>query len=748
MKHSHHFIISLLCFFLFANVTKANNDWKPVPFLSGKIINGIARVDSFLLVSCADRDSSFIRINLYTNQVKIIKNDLGKLFGTNGYISLTNIGKHLLYKNNDTLYISHNYGDTWTRNNFLSGADITNYAEQNLFFVGLRGGVFISRDFGTTFSNLYTEQTSSYQSCRPLAIVNNRIFIKHANGLRSVHLDSQTVINYPTALAIFNMVKINDNRLVASVAGKIYVSTDQGQTWTERTQLNSFVHTLVYDEEVVYASATGIPVQYSMNKGESFNLLAYGMPTNTTTYHLAMDSAFVYGGSDNGVFRKNKSSYVPRNIVATAFFDANQNGYQDPGENPIMGQKILSKQPYNFFTNENGQYLYRYIFVNDSISIPSSYAYLTSTKSKLPANFVYHKLGFPFVANSVVRNLGLSVIPLNNSNSNQTNTYAITLYNEGTKTDTARFNLSLSPSVQILSATDTACTFNANMLQLQTILKPFDRKKIWITTQVNTPVNNTDTLWVNAAITPSLNDVDSANNYTKFYEVNNQVALVAQQWAIPMDSIPVEFITNKNRLEYVFRYRHDKTDTTNGATFEVTFPSSLQKNTLKLLGCSHNCSYYVMGDNFTFGSTTGIQPVISNEREGTFYIHFSILPDSTLKENDLIVNRATMVRFPHNDALTNSYATRIYKKSSLVSAVNESTLPIPTSFYPNPATNYLIIKQGTSINVTNMLGEEQTCTTQKQPDGTTILDIAHLKSGMYLISVDDKILGKFIKQTR
>ncbi|MFN5885466.1 MAG: hypothetical protein ACK445_09015, partial [Bacteroidota bacterium] len=174
MKKTIYSILLILLPLSFINAA----NWLPVsPITNGKVINGVARNDSFLFVSNLKTDSSFLRFNLYNNQIRILRKNNGGLFSTNGSIGLVNSGQHLMYSANDSLFISHDNGNSWTKINQITGTSDYLLAYENYFFVGVSNGIFYSKDFGYTFSFMYGESSSSYTPAKPLTVHNNRLFV-------------------------------------------------------------------------------------------------------------------------------------------------------------------------------------------------------------------------------------------------------------------------------------------------------------------------------------------------------------------------------------------------------------------------------------------------------------------------------------------------------------------------------------------------------------------------------------------
>lgn len=737
----------LLLQLLYVNVIYAVN-WLPFnPITTGKVINGIARNDSFLFVSNLKSDSSFLRFNLYNNQVRILRKNNGSLFSTNGSIGLVNSGQHLMYSTNDSLFISHNNGNSWTKINQVTGTSDYLLAYQNYFFVGVSNGVFFSKDFGYTFSFMYGEASSSNTPAKPLAVHNNRLFLAHKNGLRSIHLDSLTAIQYPTTLNFYNMLSIEGN-LIGSVVGKIYQSTDNGITWSQKFDMlnNNSINFLFYDEGLVYATVANREPQVSTNKGINYNLLANGLPPNTSAWQLTADSAHVYVTTDKGLYRVNKSQYVKRIIEASVFFDANKNGIWGTNERPVQGQKINSKKSLTFYSNNFGKYQYTYNWLMDTMSVESSFSYLKSAKGREPANFAYNKVWFPMVADSLIGNSGISVVPLNEPAPGKQTLYNVEIFNEGTITTNSTVSIALGSKQKIDSTSISNATINSNNLTLQRSLGPFERQKFIIYASLRPGSNIGDTLNISAEITPKINDADTFNNRITFYQIADSAITEAVKWVIPQETITPDFLKTKQKLNYVVRYSHWQPTAIGYIAIAESLEQTLQHVTFKMVSCSHSFTYFSSGNYYQIGSIDTIRSAASDLIAGTFYLHFSILPDSTLKINDAITNYALIERFPYGDIVTNTTNTSVVAKA-LPTKIKEIEEQIETNIYPNPATNVITSKKvNGSLELFNILGEEIPLKIIWEDSNTISFDIAHIKPGIYYIYTQEKKVFKLIKQ--
>lgn len=734
-------ILLPLCFLNAAN-------WLPFsPITNGKVINAIARNDSFLFVSNLKTDSSFLRFNLYSNEIRILRKNNGGLFSTNGSIGLVNSGQHLMYSANDSLFISHNNGNSWTKINQVTGTSDYLLAYQNYFFVGVSNGVFYSKDYGYTFSFMYGEASSSYTPAKPLVVHNNKLFLAHKNGLRSIHLDSLTTIQYPTALDFYNMLSIDGN-LIGSVVGKIYQSTDNGITWSQKFDMlnNNYINFLIYDEGLVYATVANREPQVSTNKGINYNLLANGLPANTTAWQLAADSAHVYVATDKGLYRVNKSQYVKRIIEANVFFDANKNGFWDLGERPIQGQKIISKHPFTFYSSNLGKYRYTYNWLMDTMLVESSFSYLKSAKGRQPANFTYSKIWFPMIADSLIGNSGISVVPLNEPQPGKHTLYSIEIFNEGTITTNTTVKISLDSKQKIDSITIGNGSINSNNLTLQRNLEPFERQRFIIYSSLRPGSKIGDTVFISAEITPKTNDADTLNNSITFYQVADSMYKEGTKWVIPQESITRDFFKGNQRLNYVVRYSHRQPTSIGYMSIGDTLKPTLQHPTIKLVSCSHSFNCFSTGSYYQVGSIDTLKPVDSNLVAGTFFIHFSVIPDSTLRINDVITNNAEIERFPYSNIITNTVATVVVLKI-LPTGINEMQNRNPLVVYPNPATDMIAVRKPFEPGVIlNLLGEEIPLRTLKEEADEIYFDISTLKPGMYFIYSNQKQVLKLIKQ--
>jgi hypothetical protein len=539
-----------------------------------------------------------------------------------------------------------------------------------------------------------------------------------------------------------------DGNLIASAVGKIYKSINNGATWNLMYDLfnNNFINSLFYDEEIIYATVANMEPQHSKNNGASFNLLANGIPLNTYAWQMAADSAHVYVATDKGVYRVNKSQYVKRIIEANVFFDANNNGFWDLGERPIQGQKIISKHPLTFYSSNLGKYLYTYNWLMDTMSVESSFSYLKSAKGRQPANFAYSKVLFPMIADSLIGNSGISIVPLNEPQPGKQTLYSVEIFNEGAIITNATVKVSLDSKQKIDSITIGNGSINSNKLTIERDLEPFERQRFVIYSSLRPGGKIGDTVFISAEITPKTNDADTLNNSMAFYQIADSMYKEGSKWVIPQETITRDFFKSNQRLNYIVRYSHRQPTSIGYMAIGDTMKPTLQHPTFKLVSCSHSFGYFSSGSYYYVGSTDTLRPVDSNLVTGTFFIHFSIIPDSTLKVNDIITNNAEIERFPYSNIITNTTATVVVSKT-LPTGITEVQTRNALVVYPNPATDIIAVKKPFEpVAMFNLVGEEIPLRVLKEEAYETFFDISLLKPGMYFIYSKQKQVLKLIKQ--
>ena len=471
-------------------------------------------------------------------------------------------------------------------------------------------------------------------------------------------------------------------------------------------------------------------------------------------------------GSNTSTTQKYITTYIGNSdgIKLNAFFDTNNNNYQDFNERNInIGQfqvevnndgiihNISSSSGEYFLYGTNSTFNY-----NLSYSVDANYSsyYSLTTSSYSNVNVTIGNgittYNFPIVANTPFNDLSVFVIQhgapprpgfkYNNfvkftNNSNQTISSGTVNFNCGT-------------NVSILNTLPIATTLTSSNFSSQfTDLLPFETRYINVEMQVPTipTVALGDLVSNSASILPNNGDITPLNN-------NNSITQVIVGSYDPNDmneshgeKILHSSFTANDYLTYTIRFENTGTANAVNVNLNNVLNSQLNASTLKVIDASHNYVLDRVNNNLNFKfSGIDLPPSVENSQTGKGYLVYQIKPSAGYAVGDIIPNTAN-IYFDFNPAIvTNTFNTEF------VSVLNaDSFSSFKTIIYPNPVSNILNVESKeiiSNIEVTDLNG--RCLLSKKQNSNSTTLNLESLSNGIYFIKVSNQnetFLQKFFK---
>ncbi len=263
--------------------------------------------------------------------------------------------------NNNGVFLSSNNGTSWTSVNegLPNGTSIAALAVGDtntsldssgppMLFAGAQNGVFLSTNNGTSWTAinnglfdqidaLLVNGTNLFAGVMG-AGTDGGVFLSTNNGASWTSVKNNLPINDITALAESGTV------LFAGTHGAgIFRSTNNGTSWTALTSglTNLYVNSLAVSGTNVFAG-TDDSMYLSTDNGTTWT--ADGLP-NLVVYSLAVTSSYVFAGTDSYVWR------FPLSELDTSLFDLGVNGTINDtvafGSVPVGTTALRTVSPYN-----------------------------------------------------------------------------------------------------------------------------------------------------------------------------------------------------------------------------------------------------------------------------------------------------------------------------------------------------------------------------------------------------------------
>ncbi|MDR3627894.1 MAG: T9SS type A sorting domain-containing protein [Ignavibacteriaceae bacterium] len=259
-------------------------------------------------------------VNSYSGENNQVKNKPpGFNFWYDSWVHLfansTNIFAGVGNADRGGIYISTDYGKSWSDNGINWNESNPNFAENiNCFakigsnlFVGTNYGVFLSSDIGKSWNS--SDTGFSYQ-VMDLAVVGTDIYAgTTGEGIyRSTDNGASwnAVNNGLTNLSIYGLTSIGTNIFAGTTGGGVYYSTDNGTNWsaTNSGLTNYMVNVLTSNGNDIYAG-TDNGIFFSTNNGVSWKNISLGTPVDSIAIIniSVLDSNLFVGTNGFGVWR-------------------------------------------------------------------------------------------------------------------------------------------------------------------------------------------------------------------------------------------------------------------------------------------------------------------------------------------------------------------------------------------------------------------------------------------------------------
>ena len=398
------------------------------------------------------------------------------------------------------------------------------------------------------------------------------------------------------------------------------------------------------------------------------------------------------------------------------------------------------------FTDSLGNYIF-YVPRGNYVVTPQfeglHYAALppSATVNFETENSLSHIQNFCLLPNGVSNDVDVDIVPIGPARPGFNATYRLVYKNKGNQTVAGAVNFTFDDTrLDFVSITATPASQTANNINWDyTNLLPFESRAIDITLNVNSPmetppVNNNDVLVFNATANPVAGDnTPENNNFTL-----NQIVVGSYD---PNDKAVVEGsevdISNAGKyLHYLIRFQNSGTYMAENVVVRDLLSSNLDKSSLEVTSASHPYrSSLTAGNKLEFFFDNINLPTEASDEPGSHgFIAFKIKPSSTIGLGSVIENTA-QIYFDFNfPIVTNTVSTTYTVLSSRQFDRNDGVL-----LYPNPAKNTMNIEfqfasETATVKIFNQLGQLVKVLNgiDKQ---TTIVDVADLKTGTYLVHI-------------
>lgn len=415
-----------------------------------------------------------------------------------------------------------------------------------------------------------------------------------------------------------------------------------------------------------------------------------------------------YAGSDDGDVSGNhgvfdcwviKLKNVGNYITGNCFIDYNQNSFHDLDEPPIHNLTINTSKAdlvFQLQPNPEGEFS-NFVDTGTFITTVHDCSYYTWTPSEFSSSFTgyqnYDTINFAFVPVSIIRDILITIIPLNEAGPGFNTDYRIIYTNIGTDTVSGYAEMIKDPDLTFLSATPEYTFMSNDSISWDFInLLPDETREIDVSFSVAIPpmVEVGDYLNSSVLIEPIASDEDAGNNVsilsqlvTGSYDPNDKSMLGGE-------SITPAQIADGSYLTYLIRFQNTGTDTAINITVRDSLDAQLDWSSLAMVSSSHSYNLSIESDGFLKWNFNNIFLPDSNVDEpGSHgYICYKIKPDNSLLPGSIIKNSASIYFDFNLPVQTNTVETIV----EIPTSVHElDGIPL-FELYPNPTTGMISVQ--------------------------------------------------------
>lgn len=409
-----------------------------------------------------------------------------------------------------------------------------------------------------------------------------------------------------------------------------------------------------------------------------------------------------------------------------------------PFENlPILLTETTSNTSFYTNTDANGDFIFEtaidgnYVTqINQPLYTSSPVNYSTTITSG--TNTIANQ-NFCVVANSVVADISISIIPTTDARPGFDTSYRVYFTNLGTTSLSGAFTLNYDNSlITFLNASMTPGSTTSTSLNWNYVgLTSLETRYVDVNFNINTPptVNNGDILNFTASITPLAGDAVPSNNSFAL----NQITIGSYD---PNDVTILQGpeITHVQALEDVFfRIRFQNTGTASAININVntSLDSDIDVSTFTPIYASHNYTTTIIGSNVNFKfNSINLADSTSDEPNSHGFVVFKAKLNTGFSIGDLVESLAN-IYFDYNLPITTNTAT-----TQIPAALNTKGFEtIYFSIYPNPTKNQLTvsIQAEAKYSIFNINGQE--LQKGRLSLGDNNLNISKFSNGLYFLRV-------------
>ena len=225
-----------------------------------------------------------------------LNSDVLGIYCHNGKVFATVLGQGVM--------MSSNNGDTWTSANLNKQAKGYAHLGDTLYAACIGQGVFASFDNGVTWHDFNSNLPSKNLWC--MDAHDGHLFVGDTEGhIYRGNSDGTGWIrtNTPSFLASVGNIGVSNGRVLAATHGSDMFYTDDGNTWTQSTNIGTVeIRGMMVEGNNVFIGTDMLGSFLSTNRGTSFSSAGSGLPEAQWLQSLVRCDAQIVAGSKDRMY--------------------------------------------------------------------------------------------------------------------------------------------------------------------------------------------------------------------------------------------------------------------------------------------------------------------------------------------------------------------------------------------------------------------------------------------------------------
>lgn len=420
---------------------------------------------------------------------------------------------------------------------------------------------------------------------------------------------------------------------------------------------------------------------------ETFDAFVGESPNGLWTIHITDNISGDFGFLFGACLNFNHSPCVA-SLAGNAFYDLNNNGVNDMGDQPFSYGIVGSNEGTIMIGNEQGDYFFCYPDGDITLQLENAPLYY----NVFPENYSltlfsgdsFDSINFAILPIPGMEDLSIDVFHVLPDRPGFENVFYLEYSNLGTECiDNVVVEFTSDSLVSIVSVYgEGVITIGENsfVVELGTLC-PFQNGTFEVVVQVDQSVNIGDELTYLALISPTDNDQNILDNN------DTDLSVVVGSFdpndkSVDYEKISPLYVENHGVLEYIIRFQNTGNYYAENVVIRDPLDSDLISATLKIKDASHPMTVAIIGDELVFEFNDIILPSSENDEEGSHgFVRFTMEPRPDFSFEDIIENTG-FIYFDYNEPIVTNTVSTLLEDTD----INVDELEgLSDRIYPNPS---------------------------------------------------------------